>query len=267
VSAQIELYEQLAAYAGVIELRVEHYIHHDGFPPIHDYAGPQLIVIAHAGKLVTIHELGRHVEDLDLGRMMELIELGLAACDERQADGGIDTAIARPMTSYHLRVYRALREADRSASHSINHYAARALGPAYSALLAALRETSGAVHPSAARAWDRAATWMCAQPLGDMFDLGQPVPLPRLVNAFACNETVYFRAGQAPDPSELYRLDGNQLSWLRGNDPPIPLTMLDHLRYELPCGGGVIELHQEWEQPRRIYVRNVDPARGIWVQR
>ncbi len=261
----LEGYELVATRFAQIELFVErYYVHDDG--TITDYQGPQLVVFVSANRIVTLHELGRQVDELSAHRSHELVERALAACDEPQADFGVDTAIGRPTTRYQLRVYRALHETTRASRHAINGYDARALGPAYSAFLAMLRERTGMLPPAATRAWDLAATYLAASDLGDLYRAGQAIPLPAIVSAFADDGTVYFRAGQPPNRSELYRLDGNQLVWLRGNEA-VPLTMVDGPRYALPCGAGAIHVHQQWQQPRRIYVRIDDPVRGIYVQR
>lgn len=262
----MEAYELVATLASRIELAVDRYVVHDS-GAIADYRGPQLIVDVHANRLVTIHELGRQVDELAPQQTNALVELGLAACDEHQAPFGIDTAIGRPITTYRLGVYRALREATRQTTHQINHHGPQPLGPAFSTFLTALREATGPLPMTAATAWDVAARWLGARDLGPLWHAGQPVPLPSIITAVSCDEVVHLRAGQPPQRSELYRLDGNELAWLRANHAPIALTMYDGLRWILPCGAGVVEVHHEWQEPRRIYVRIDDPARGIFVQR
>lgn len=262
----MDAYELVAARASSLELSVERYFVDDNCS-IADYRGPQLIVVAHASRLVTIHELGRQIDELEPARMTALVELALLACDEPQEDFGFDTAIGRPTTSYRLRVFRALREAERSCRHAINHYDAHALHPAFTQLLTALRQVTGPLPPSAANAWDNAARWLGPGDLGALWQARRPVPLPAIINAFTEPGPVYFRAGQPPHRSELYRLDGNELAWLRDGAAPTPVTMQDGLRWILPCGGGVIEAFNPWQRPRRIYVRVDDPARGIYVQR
>lgn len=260
-----EGYELVATRFAQIELMVErYYVHDDG--TITDYQGPQLVVLVSANRIVTFHDLGRQIDELSAERSYQLVESALAACDEPQADFGIDTAMGRPTTTFRLRAYRALHETTRASRHAINGYAPRALGPVYSAFLALLRERTGPLPAAASRAWDLAATWFAPSDLGPLYRAGQPVPMPAIVTAFAEDDTVYFRAGQPPNRSELYRLDGLQLVWLRGNET-IPLTAIDGPNYALPCGAGAIHVHQEWQQPRRIYVRIEDPVRGIYVQR
>ncbi len=251
----------------MIELHVDHYIVDDG-GDIHGYTGPQLVVIAHAKKLVTIHEHGRQLDELAADRMVALLDLALAACQEPEtAGGGVDTALSRPITSYSLHVHRMLREQRATTTLSVNHYAPWPIGRAVSTFLAALREATGPLPATAARAWDLAATWMTARDLGPSFAARQVVPLPSIVQTFSCDDTVYFRAGQRPQRSELYRLDPGQLVWLRDDGAPLPIASVEGQRWALPCGAGVIEVHQEWQQARRIYVRIDDPERGIWVQR
>jgi hypothetical protein len=261
----MDRYEVMAALAARIDFCVEHYFVNDG-GSIGDYRGPQLVIAAHAGRLVTIHELGRQVDELSALRMNALVELALAACDEEQAPFGPDTACGRPTTTYSLHVYRALHERTAHATHEVNQYLPTALGPAFSAFLVALREATGPLAGDARAAWDHAARWLAPHDLGALYRAGQPVPMPSIVGAFADDDMVFLRAGQPPQRSELYRLDGNQLVWLRGNDT-IALTMFDGPRYELPCGAARVEVHHEWQQPRRLYVRIDDPARGIYVQR
>jgi hypothetical protein len=262
----MDRYEMMAARASRIELAVEHYfVLDDG--KVDDYRGPQLAITAHTGRLVTIHELGRQLDPLSPVQMNALVELALAACDEVQADFGIDTACGRPTTSYQLHVYRALHARTAHATHQINHYGPAALGPAFSAFLVALREATGPLAADARGAWDHAARWIAARDLGPLYGACQPVPMPSIVGAFADDETVYLRAGQPPQRSELYRLDGDQLVWLRGNNDTVALTMYDGPRYQLPCGAARVEVHHEWQRPRRLYIRVDDPARGIYVQR
>jgi hypothetical protein len=261
----VEAYELAAAAVSAIELDVEsYYVHDGGDKPA--YRGPQLVVRVHALKVITIHEVGRQVDEIAPQRANELVGLALDACDEPQPGPGIDTAIGRPITAYQLRVHRALRERRASLAHHVNHYGARALGPRFSAFLSALREATGPLPPTAASAWDLAATWMAPRDLGDLWRARIAIPLPAIVTAFSHDDVVYFRAGQPPQRSELYRLQQNELVWLREGEPAAPVPS-DRLRWLLPCGGGVIEAHQEWQQPRRIYVRVDDPARGIYVQR
>lgn len=261
----MDAYVRAAALAARIDLVVEHYFVGDSCE-IGDYRGPQLAISARALRVVTVSELGRQIDALTAPQMIALVELGLAACDEAQAPFGIDTAIGRPVTTYQLHVHRLLDARRAYASHEVNGYEPAALGPAFSAFLVALREATGPLPADAATAWDRGARYVGPRDLGALYHAGQPVPLSSIISAFAEDETVYLRAGQPPARSELYRLDGNQLVWLRGAET-IALTMLDGLRYALPCGAGRVEVHHEWQQPRRIYVRIDDPARGIFVQR
>lgn len=261
----MELYEQLATLAARIELSIEHYQSLDGSGTV-AYRGPQLLVCVHGGRLVTLHEDGRQVDMIAHAQTRALVELGLAACDEPQAAFGIDTALGRPVTTYQLRVLRAHPERRAALTHDINGHTPAVLGPAFSAFLVALREATGPLPDPARHAWDRAARWLAPRDLGPLYAAGQPVPLPSLVGAFAEDDVVYLRAGQPPQRSELYRLDGNQLVWLRGNDA-VALTMHEGPRYELPCGAARVEVHHEWQQPRRLYIRVDDPERGIHVQR
>jgi hypothetical protein len=159
MESMMETYRLAAARVGWIELAVEHYFVGDD-SAIADYRGPQLIVIAHAERVVTIHELGRQVDELAIERAVELIDLGIAACAEPQADLGFDTAIGRPTTRYRLRVYRALPETTATLQHAVNHYAPRALGPTLSRFLVALRETIGPLPATATSAWDDATRWL-----------------------------------------------------------------------------------------------------------
>jgi hypothetical protein len=261
----VEAYEVAAAHASRIELRVEHLVVNDNWIS-NDYGGPQLIVIAHQGKLVTIDELSRQIEPLQPEHMVKLVELALAACDEQQPRGGVDTANSRPLTFFRMHVYRALHEREVSRTIVINHYASFSLGPVVSRFLAALRAASLHLPATAQMGWDLAATWMAPVELGDLFQIGRAVPLPEIVQTFTQEGTVYFRSGQPPQRSELYRLDGDGVVWIRDSDE-LALTCIEGHRWILPCGAGVIETHQAWQQPRRIYVRITDPIRGIYVQR
>ena len=261
----MEAYEVAAAHECSVELRVERCVV-DDMGISRDYVGPQLIVVAHQGKLITIDELSRQIEDIAPERMLALVELAVLACDEEQPRGGADTALSRPITSYRVNVFRAHDNRDVTTSMGINHYAPAPLGPAMTRFLAALREASGHLPATAAMGWDLAATWMGPVELGDLFHSGRPIPLPNIVQTFAQDGTVYVRAGQPPQRTELYRLDGDGMVWMR-DGAEMPLTCIEGHRWVLPCGAGVIETHREWQQPRRIYVRVTDPARGIYVQR
>ncbi|MBA3500325.1 MAG: hypothetical protein H0T65_08130, partial [Deltaproteobacteria bacterium] len=202
-----------------------------------------------------------------LDRTAALIALAVAACTEAQTEFGVDTAIGRPTTCYRIAVLQAMTNVVHACRHAINHYDPYPLEPAFSAFLTALREATGPMPQTASAAWDRAATWMHPRDLGPLFHAGQPVPLPSIVSTFVDDGIVFVRAGQPPLRSELYRLDPGELVWLPDNREPVPLTMYGGHRWVLPCGGGVIETHDRWQQPRMIYVRVDDPARGIYVQR
>ena len=60
---------------------------------------------------------------------------------------------------------------------------------------------------------------------------------------------------------------GNECGGISPDHAPAQPLAPVGARWVLPCGAGVVETHEEWQQPRRIYVRVDDPVRGIWVQR
>lgn len=258
-----------AASASAIELRVEAYVVTD-LMQVEDYRGPDLIVIAHADKLVSITAGGRAIAELAPERMHELLELAVAAEHEPHRVG-VDTATARPLTRCHLHVERLLREHRFAAGRTVNHYAVHALGPRWSAAIAALRDAAGAVHDArAAEGWDVAAAFLAPIDLGPVWAAGGVVQLPSAVAAFEHAGPVYLRVGQPPQRSELYCYDGGlvHVGDVRRAVEPAPLAPWHHgERWVLPCGGGTLMIGHEWQRPPRFVAHALDPARPIYVQR
>jgi len=275
----MEHYERMAAYASTLELRVDTYISPDNLELEH-YRGPELIAIAHGGQLVTLTAGGRSIVELPPERMLELLELATAA-EHELYETGVDTACARPITHYHLRVERLLRDHRFMAHVAVNHHVVRALGPWWSAVIAGLRDAAApAVAPAAAPAaaaartaesWDFAAAFLAPLDLGPVWTTGGVVRLPHAVTAFEHAGPVYLRVGQPPHRSELYLHDGGDLfhaSEPRRVLPLAPLVDWDRrTRWVLPCGGGTLMLGQEWRRPPRFVAHSLDPARPIYVQR
>jgi hypothetical protein len=265
----MEPYQRAAVLASLVELHVDAHVVGDDLM-IDDYQGPRLIAIAHAGKLVTIADGDRAIAELDVDRMQRLLALALATEHERYSPG-VDTAIARPITSYDLRVCRMLDRHDHAGRLAVNHYGPRALGPRWTALITELRDAAGRASPPSADAWDFAAAWAGPLDLGPAWIAGQVVRLPSLAAAFEHTGPVYLRAGQPPQRSELYCHDGTALVHIDGDRRAVPATQLRdwHVRdrWILPCGGGSVTVAREWQRPARFVVHTHDPARPIYVQR
>lgn len=237
---------------------------------IEDYHGPDLLVIAHAGKLVTFTAEGRTLADLAPERMLELLDLAIAAEHEPYRPGA-DTAEVRPITSYHLRAERLLQEHRFTTSLSVNHCYPRALGPRWSALIAGLRGAAGKLPPARpSGCWDFAAAFLDPIDLGPEWAAGGVVRLPPAVAAFEHAGPVYLRVGQPPHQSELYCHDGGlvHVDDQRRAITPTPLMEWHQPdRWLLPCGGGTVMIGHEWQRPPRFTVHAFDPARPIYVQR
>jgi hypothetical protein len=170
---------------------------------------------------------------------------------------------------------------------SVNHSAPHALPGMWSTFLRTLRDAIGPIEAAHATAWDLALTWTGAFDLGPTFRHGGVVPLPHLVTSFTLDDGgVYLRTGQRPvagdpyrtmdaTPSVLYRFDEPACT-LRDENSKREVPLDDgigdrshhpHHRWTLPCGGGTLEFHREWQTPPRLVVRIDDPARGIYVQK
>lgn len=266
--ADMEPYERAAESASTLELRVDSYVVRDNLG-VEDYSGPRLIVIAHAGKLVVIPEGERVVVDLAPERMQYLVELAVAA-EHEPYRAGVDTAIARPITTYQLRVERMRRHYAFTSGVSVNHYGVRALGPRWSALIVALRDALTRPPNAAAAAWDFAIPFLGPIALGADWDAGAVVRLPTAVCSFEHAGPVYLRVGQPPERSALYRYDGELVS-LGDENQRLDATPLvdwhERSRWILPCGGGTVIAGHEWQRPPRIVVHAIDPARPFYVQR
>jgi hypothetical protein len=265
----MEPLERRAAYAGTIELRVDSYVVTDRME-IEDYRGPELIVLAHAGRVVEITASRRTLVELAPERMHELLELAIAAEHEPHREG-VDTATARPVTRYRLCAERVMREHRFTASRQVNHLVPHALAPRWSALIAALREAAGPpADPRAAEAWDVAAAFVGPIELGPVWTAGGVVQLPRDVTAFEHDGPVYLRVGQPPGRSALYCYDRG-LVYVADERRVVPRSpfAIRHPgeRWLMPCGGGSVQLCHEWQRPLRFVAHAFDPARPIFVQR
>lgn len=253
-----------------IELRVDETWHPDDsiFVPI-DYQGPELIVVAYAGRIVALTEHGKVVRPLPLEVATRLVQTAALARAE-VVEVGVDTAIGRTITSMRVRVDEA-----RGSAHSytlrgaVNHCAPRSLPPMWSALLVTLRDAIGELGPDDAACWDRALTWAGPIDLGRKWHAGSAVRAPHLVTCIEPGGPLFIRTGQPGQvrPSALYRLDleGPLLTCL--DDGRVVAPDDTQLRWRLPCGGGAVTYHHEWDRPPRVVLRVDDLERGIYVER
>lgn len=271
--------DSLVAEATSIELRLDQSLHRDDSIIPDHYVGPELVVVAHSNRIVSLTPHGRIVRPLSARAATALLDAATLARNE-QCELGVDTAISRVITMFYLRVDHA-----RGPSHSfsftgaVNHSAPRALPGLWSTLLRILRDAIGPLDAPNAAAWDLAMTWTGPYDLGPTFRHGGVVALPHLVTSFTVEDGVYLRTGQVPvagdpyrtmdrTPSVLYRFEEHACALV---DEAAKRTIApdpgDHRRWTLPCGGGAIALHHEWKTPPRLVVRVDDPARGIYVQK
>lgn len=274
--------ETLMTELTAIELRVDETSHLDdaSFIPL-DYRGPVFLAVAHANRIVSLTEHGRVVRPLPVDLAAGLIHAaGLARREE--IDLGVDTANGRTITTLRIRIDDPRGAADSySFTARVNHCAPRALPRRWSALLVGLRDAIGELGTADAACWDRALTWAGPVDLGPAWRRRAAVRLPHLVTCVEPDGPLFIRTGQptAPGapyrarPSVLYRLDPP----LFGHSSAVTLTCPDdgsvvapddtRLRWQLPCGGGVVMYHHEWQQPPRVVIRVDDLERGIYVQR
>jgi hypothetical protein len=282
--AMNELMQRAAVEYTRIRIIVERLVEEDA-RPVHDYEGPSAVISGFACRLAALTPAGRAVIELPFEAARAVYERASVARDEphrRRAD----TGSIRLVTSLALDVDSPMgSEQSFAVQMSINHTAPRPWPPRMSALLRLVRDRFGARGDGFADAFDVAMTWIEPEPLGLFWDAGEPVQLPHVVTAFACDEPVYVRVGQPSalrgPPSTLYRLRDKVLTWidnatvvppLTGEPGALPLTaelgQLGVTRWRLPCGGGVIARRAtpDWSNPCQIVVR-CDDDRGIYVQR
>lgn len=256
-----EYFAQLLIESTVVQLQIDEYFIPDLRPP-EDYQGPQLVAIAHAGRLATLGSTGRLVRELSPETSVALLQAAQGAHEEVVREG-YDTATGRTLTVLYLHV-----DHPRGLKHSftcravINHHVPRALPPQWSALLRLMRDSAGLLSGEAADAWDRALTWTSPVDLGPVWLVGAPVRLPHLVTSVAHDGALYIRTGQPPQASSLYLLSEGVLTCLDDQRVIAPVNG----RFVLPCGGGTLTLRREWQTPLRIVIR-ADDDRGIYVQR
>jgi hypothetical protein len=273
--------DSMVAEATAIELRVDQSWHPDdlAFLP-QDYQGPELVVVAHANRIVSLTPHGRIVRPLSSRAATTLLDAVTLAKNE-STQPGVDTALSRLITTFRIRVDHA-----RGDSHSfslvgaVNHQAPHALPGLWSTFLRVLRDAIGPLDAETAAAWDLAMTWTGPLELGPTFRHGGVIPLPHLVTALTVEEAVYLRTGQLPVAGDPYRTMDLTPSVLYHFEPRTGVLIDQDAkrtidpdvagaspRWTLPCGGGVIAFHQEWRQPARLVVRVDDPSRGIYVQK
>jgi hypothetical protein len=197
----------------------------------------------------------------------DLLELA-AAAEHEPYQQGIDTATARPLTTYRLRAERLLREHRFMADLAVNHHDVRALGPRWPAPTAALRDAAGPIADvGAVESWDFAAAFLGPIELPPAWAAGRVARLPSAACAFEHAGPLYLRVGQPPQRSELYLHDAGGLVHVgeaRRLVPPTPLGPWDQReRWILPCGGGSPMRAHEWQRSPRFIAHAFDPARPI----
>lgn len=276
------LRDSQVAEATSIELRVDQSWHPDdlAFLPA-DYQGPELVVVAHANRIVSLTPHGRIVRPLSSRAATTLLDAVTLAKSEQQ-EPGVDTALSRLITTLRIRVDHA-----RGPSHSfsligaVNHQMPHALPGLWSTFLRVLRDAIGPLDIETAAAWDLALTWTGPFELGPTFRHGGVVSLPHLVTALTVEDALYLRTGQVPTAGDPYRTMDRTPSVLYHFDPRTGVLIDQDTkraieddgdvgmarRWTLPCGGGAIALHREWKTPPRLVVRVDDPARGVYVQK
>lgn len=267
----MDAYQHAAALASRIAFTLDAYVENDT-PSAPDYQGPHLLVLAHQAKLITFTATGRAVVDIGVERMQHLLSLARDAAHEPYR-AGADTADARPITRYQLHTQRMIDSHESFRTLSVNHYGAghRALGPHWSALVAAIRQSAGGVTARAAEAWDFATTWLGPLALPLAWEAGQVIELSGLAAAFEHDGPVYLRVGQPPAASELYLYESGTLIHAADRHQVVsPVPLRDwHIteRWVLPCGGGTILVTKDWQRIRRIVVHATDVRRPFYIQR
>jgi hypothetical protein len=276
--------DSLVAEATSIELRIDQSWHPDDLALLpQDYQGPELVVVAHANRIVSLTPHGRLVRPLSSRAAMTLLDAVALAKNEQQ-EPGVDTALSRLITTFRIRVDHA-----RGQSHSfslvgaVNHQAPHALPPLWSTFLRVLRDSIGTLDANTAAAWDLALTWTGPFELGPTFRHGGVVALPHLVTALTVEEAIFLRTGQLPTAGDPYRTMDRTPSVLYHFDARTEVLFDQDAKrtiawdkdwssssgrqWTLPCGGGAVALHREWKQPPRLVVRVDDPSRGVYVQK
>jgi hypothetical protein len=286
----MEPVERAVLFATTLQLRVDScVVHDDGAAP--DFRGPELLVLAERGALVIITPHRRTVAELPFPALRRLLDLADLAEPEPHREGA-DTAIARPLTRYHLRCERPLpQQRSFTTERLVNHLVPHSLGPH---LTAFLTELAHHARPTAADldAWDFAATWLGARdllgagPAPAPWPVDRVLPLPPGVTVVEQDGPIYLRVGQPPARTELYRLDpaptSSRLAALAhlvpgergtGQHSARPLTAAPladwHLpsRWRFPCGGGSLLAISRGRHPQRLVVHSIDPDRPVYVQR
>jgi len=264
--------EDLETPATRVEVLVEESHHPDDLALLPaDYRGPELVAIAHAGRLATVTAAGRNAVSLPASDAKSIVEAALAARGDR-VEPGIDTALDRVLTAIHVRYSDPRGQAGSfSIVGVVNHAAPHSLPPAWSRLLTRMRDAAGPLSEVDNEAWDRALTWVAPSSLGDVWDAGGVVELTTIVTAIECAGAVYLRVGQPPRRSVLYRMTDAGVLHAIGDDgraqEVAPMAPAYVRRWRLPCGGGTVMFHHEWRQSARLVIRVDDRERGIYVQR
>jgi hypothetical protein len=256
--------EQMLLQATSISLQVDEYHQPDG-GVADDYEGPHLFAVAFAGRLATLTSAGRLARRLPDEQMRVLLEASTAARGE-SVPPGMDTAVGRPLTVLRGRVDHARGPKESfSFSATVNHLVPSALPQGWSTLLRAMRDVVGVCPETVGNTWDLAMQWTGPVALGPKWDDGSVVRLPHVVTSFRTDSGFYLRSGQPPGPSTLYRVTYKSVENLsrRAFLEPEPTYAR---RWRLPCGGGVLASHEEWNQPCRFVLR-ADDDRGLFVQR
>jgi hypothetical protein len=263
---------RLEVDATALRLTVEEYFARDDMV-VPGYLGPHVVAVVFASRATSLTAGGREVRPIERETARRLHALAAEARGEHIRPG-VDTAIGRTITQLVLQLDHARGPSHSFVAHAVvNHMAARALPPAWSALLCGLRDAFGPSRGTLADAWDLALTWCGPVALGPTWDAGNAVILPHVVTGFACDDPVFVRTGQlSPEgtpyrdsPSVLYRFDGTTLTCVDDRTTVAPFDD-GRSRWRLPCGGATLTVHTEWGRPRRIVIR-CDDTRGVYVQR
>lgn len=282
----IQQIKQWAIEATPIRIIVERFVENFG-APVHDYVGPSAVISLFAGRLVVLTPAASALVELPFEARQAVHERSLAALSESYRCGN-DSGDVRLITALTLDVeHTSEREQSFTIRLSINHSAPRPLPAHMSALLRIVRDQLGVRADAVADAVDTIMTWVEPEPLGPAWEAGQVVLLPHVVTAFETHDTVYLRTGQLSvsagevdeSRSSLYRLRDKVLTCVdnatvvlptRGSSAPSCTAELEQhetIRWQLPCGGGVITRRGfPFANPPRIIVRR-DDDRGIYVQR
>jgi hypothetical protein len=268
--ADTSLLNRLELHLCDLRLTIEEY-RIRGDLTVDDYPGPDVLAVVFGGRAAVMTPSGREVRRLTEDGVRRLHALAHQIHRE-PVQRSIHTELGHVCTRLTLHYTPARGLAGAFVAHvRVNHGAPRTLTPAWTALLCAMRDPFGPGRGMFAEMWDRALTWSAPTALGAMWDAGHAVVLPHIVTAFETDGPIYLRTGQplptAPYrdvPSVLYRFDGTTLTCVDRRTTVAPI--LDQpMRWELPCGGGTLAVHTNWDR-RRIVIR-ADDTRGIYVQR